>query len=225
MSSAYLRWSNRSSCALPANFLLPARCRDCTKLLAQTARDHLLPCSTQEFDLSKLSAEEKAAIEHRKALEKVCRYPVDELHSRALRAEGEIGALVVYLMHKHGAHGVCEQKDRRSAVRGQLSILRQLVDTFIQEEAMHEQQLHEQMLTYLRGVSAFENVNETTLNAIAASLDVKAFKQGETILKKGDPGSTFFLIKEGTVGFSLNVGHPMPGSAGIRERSVLRVAL
>jgi hypothetical protein len=184
-----------------------------------------LPCSIQEFDLSKLSAEEKAAIEHRKALEKVCRYPVDELHARALRAEAEIGALVVYLMHKHGAHGVCEQKDRRSAVRGQLSILRQLVDTFIQEEGRKEQELHEQMLAYLRGVSVFENVNETTLSAIAESLDVKSFKQGETILKKGDPGSTFFLIKDGTVGFSLEVGHALPGSADTPTCCALRAAL
>jgi hypothetical protein len=128
-------------------------------------------------------------------------------------------------MHKHGAHGVCEQKDRRSAVRGQLSILRQLVDTFIQEEGRKEQELHEQMLAYLRGVSVFENVNEITLSAIAESLDVKSFKQGETILKKGDPGSTFFLIKDGTVGFSLEVGHALPGSADTPACCALRAAL
>ena len=55
-----------------------------------------------EFDLSKLTEEETAAIKHRKGLEHVCRYHVDELHSRAVRAEAEIGALMVYLMHKHG---------------------------------------------------------------------------------------------------------------------------
>ena len=55
-----------------------------------------------EFDLSKLTDEETAAIKHRKGLEHVCRYHVDELHSRAVRAEAEIGALMVYLMHKHG---------------------------------------------------------------------------------------------------------------------------
>ena len=84
-----------------------------------------------EFDLSKLSESETAAIQHRKSLERVCRYPVEELHSRAVRAEAEIGALMVYLMHKHGPGGSCEQKERRSAVRGQLSMLRQLVDCFI----------------------------------------------------------------------------------------------
>jgi hypothetical protein len=38
---------------------------------------------------------------------------------------------MVYLMHKHGPGGSCEQKEKRSAVRGQLSMLRQLVDSFI----------------------------------------------------------------------------------------------
>ena len=172
---------------------------------AYTAGNRHLPLPNQEFDLSKLSPEEKAAIEHRKALERVCRYPVDELHARAVSAEAEIGALVVYLMNKHGAHGVCEQKDRRGAVRGQLSILRQLVDTFIQEEAMQEQEQHEQMVAYLRGVSVFEQVNESTLHANAGSLDVSTYREGETILQKGEPGTTFFLIKDGTVGFSLEV--------------------
>jgi hypothetical protein len=161
---------------------------------------------TQEFDLSKLAPEEKAAINHRKALERVCRYPVQELHSRAVAAEAEIGALVVYLMNKHGAHGGCEQKDRRSSVRGQLSMLRQLVDSFIQEEAKKEAEHHVQLLAYLRGVSVFETVNETTLGAIARSLNVEIYKEGQTILKKGTPGSKFFLIKDGTVGFSLKVG-------------------
>jgi hypothetical protein len=54
-----------------------------------------------EFDLSRLSEEETAAIQHRKSLEHVCRYHVDELHARAVKAEAEIRALMVYLMHKH----------------------------------------------------------------------------------------------------------------------------
>ena len=53
------------------------------------------------FDLSRLSEEETAAIQHRKSLEHVCRYHVDELHARAVKAEAEIRALMVYLMHKH----------------------------------------------------------------------------------------------------------------------------
>ena len=35
-----------------------------------------------EFDLSMLAPEEKSAINHRKALERCCRYPVEELHAR-----------------------------------------------------------------------------------------------------------------------------------------------
>lgn len=160
--------------------------------------------------MSKLSPEEKAAIEHRKALERVCRYCVDELHSRALQAEPEIGSLVVYLMNKHGGHGVCEQKDRRSAVRGQLSILRQLVDTCLQDEAAREEELHEQIVEYLREVSAFEEVTESTLHAIADSLQIETYDEGEIILQKGTPGQKFYLIKDGTVGFSLEVSSPLP---------------
>jgi hypothetical protein len=93
---------------------------------------------TLEFDLSKLSNDEKAAIKHRKELEKVCRYPVEELHSRAMKAEAEVAALMVWLMCKHGPGGVCEQKEKRSTCRAQLSILRLLVDTFIQDEEKAE---------------------------------------------------------------------------------------
>lgn len=59
---------------------------------------------------------------------------MQELHSRALKAEAECSSLMVWLMNKHGPNGVCEGRERRSAVRAQLSILRQLVDNFIQEE-------------------------------------------------------------------------------------------
>jgi hypothetical protein len=65
--------------------------------------------------------------------EKVCRYPVEELHSRALNAEPEISSLMAWLMNKHGQSGLCEPREQRNALRAQLSILRQLVDTFIQE--------------------------------------------------------------------------------------------
>ena len=57
---------------------------------------------------------------------------MDELHSRAVKAEAEVAALMVWLMRKHGPDGVCEEKETRSTCRAQLSILRQLVDTFIQ---------------------------------------------------------------------------------------------
>jgi hypothetical protein len=57
---------------------------------------------------------------------------VDELHSRCLKAQKEIGALMEYMMRKHGGdEGVCEQMDAKRTVRPQLSLLRQLVDTLV----------------------------------------------------------------------------------------------
>ena len=87
-----------------------------------------------EFDLSMLTTTERRSIQARKQLEQVCRYPVEELHQRALKAEPEIGALMVYLMKKHGVNGCCEQMEQRRSVRGQLNMLRQLVDCFVQKE-------------------------------------------------------------------------------------------
>ena len=75
--------------------------------------------------------DEKHAIRHRKELERICRYPTDELHKRAVNAEAEIGSLMVYLMNKHGPNGNCELCERSHAVRAELSILRQLVDFFL----------------------------------------------------------------------------------------------
>ena len=87
-----------------------------------------------EFDLSMLTTTERRSIQARKQLEQVCRYPVEELHQRALKAEPEIGALMVYLMKKHGVNGCCEQMEQRRSVRGQLNMLRQLVDCFVEKE-------------------------------------------------------------------------------------------
>jgi hypothetical protein len=85
-----------------------------------------------EFDLSKLTEHEQHSIRRRKRVESACRYQVNELHTRAVRAEPEIGALMEFLMKKHGLNASCERMEPNRTVRAQLSILRQLVDTLIQ---------------------------------------------------------------------------------------------
>ena len=52
---------------------------------------------------------------------------------------------MLWLQNKHGPDGVCEDKERKSSVRAQLSILRQLVDTFIQEEEAIDEELMDEL--------------------------------------------------------------------------------
>ena len=170
-----------------------------------------------EFDLSKLTEEERAAIGHRKDLEAVSRYPVEELHARAVKAEAEIGSLMVYLMNKHGPGGVCEQKEKRGAVRAQLSMLRQLVDTLLQDEAKEEGARLEELVKYLRTVPTFNELSESVITSIAHSVEPQSFAEGDVILKKGQKGGAFYMIHSGEVGFSLNDDGKMNKSRGKSE--------
>ena len=54
-----------------------------------------------------LTPQEQQGIKHRRALEKLCRVPVDDLCSRALSAQAEIGALVRFMMARHGKCFIC----------------------------------------------------------------------------------------------------------------------
>ena len=58
----------------------------------------------------------------------------------------------------------------------------------------------------LRDIPAFGNVTQAGLYHLAQAMTVagtRTFKPNETIIKKGQPGATFFMIKTGTVGVSI----------------------
>lgn len=44
----------------------------------------------------------------------------------------------------------------------------------------------------------FFSLNEKQLWKLAESLESQHFSKGELVLKKGDPGDTFYIIEEGT---------------------------
>jgi hypothetical protein len=175
-----------------------------------------------EFDLSKLDDDERGAIKHRKALEAVCRYPVDDLHSRAVKAESEIGSLMVYLMNKHAPGGICEQKERRSAVRAQLSMLRQLVDTFIQNEPRGEEPGSSDK------ASSEEEPAAAAAPAAAASTAAAATQPEQTISRQRSRTARFndAEFKKVGVGVKLaNVGRSSSGKDLLRGRNTMTLSV
>ena len=62
---------------------------------------------------------------------------------------------------------------------------------------------HSQVLKYLRKVSVFQDFKKKELDKIVDALDIQDFHKGETVIKKGQPGRSFYMIKQGTVGFAL----------------------
>ena len=78
-----------------------------------------------------LTTQERRNIRYRRQLEKQCRYPISELHSRARKANGEVLYLMQYLVHKHGAEDDCELMDAKKTLLPQISIQRRLVDHFL----------------------------------------------------------------------------------------------
>eukprot|EP01046_Picozoa_sp_COSAG06_P035720 COSAG06_NODE_3868_length_4816_cov_1.817469_2_plen_820_part_00 len=58
-------------------------------------------------------------------------------------------------------------------------------------------------MKYLKHVAAFKDFKKKELDKIVDVLDLQDFRKDETVIKKGQPATTFFLIKQGTVGFDL----------------------
>ena len=65
-------------------------------------------------------------------------------------------------------------------------------------------QFTDRELSALRGalkkIAFLELLKLNELDEIIASLDKRPFKKGETIIRQGDPGETFFIIASGSVG-------------------------
>jgi CRP-like cAMP-binding protein len=75
---------------------------------------------------------------------------------------------------------------------------------------------HSQVLKYLRKVSVFQDFKKKELDKIVDALDIHHFHEGETVIKKGQPGRSFYMIKQGTVGFALDDG-AIKGTRGVTE--------
>ena len=55
------------------------------------------------------------------------------------------------------------------------------------------------VVSFLKGVAAFQVFSEKELGAIAEQLEVKDFNAGTHIVHKGEIGDAMYLIMEGTV--------------------------
>ena len=60
-----------------------------------------------------------------------------------------------------------------------------------------------QVVDYLKHVPTFAKFSDQKIEDLADKLSLRTVQAGDTVIKKGQPGTTFFLIKSGQVGFSL----------------------
>eukprot|EP01048_Picozoa_sp_COSAG05_P013687 COSAG05_NODE_1479_length_4770_cov_4.525583_4_plen_175_part_00 len=75
-----------------------------------------------------------------------------------------------------------------------------------------------EQLAFLRGAPAFANVPDETRQKVADALTTETFDKGDVIIKKGTPGESFYMIRQGTVAFSVTDDHSqVVGRRGIRE--------
>ena len=74
--------------------------------------------------------------------------------------------------------------------------------SLVQRVLASKQHVHWSPAQYLKGVPAFNSVSEEVLEKVAGDLRSEVFQKDQRILTKGEPGTRFFLIKSGTVGFS-----------------------
>src|SRR5437016_4869489 len=60
-----------------------------------------------------------------------------------------------------------------------------------------------QLVQYLRRVPLFAKLSDPELAGLADRMRIKAFKRGETIFRKDDPGQHFYVVLEGAVKIAL----------------------
>ena len=61
----------------------------------------------------------------------------------------------------------------------------------------------EQQVSFLRECPTIANLPETSILLVAQRMKIRKYAAGETIIRKGDEGTNFFMIKMGNVGFSM----------------------
>lgn len=65
---------------------------------------------------------------------------------------------------------------------------------------------------FLRGLAPFEGVTPTEFAHIAERMRRHLFKRGDVIVRQGDRGETFYLVKSGSVDVTRR-----PGTAGLED--------
>ena len=56
---------------------------------------------------------------------------------------------------------------------------------------------HEEIRHVLQQVSLLNSLDETQISKVAGAVQVKMYKEGQTIISKGEKGHEFFMIKSG----------------------------
>lgn len=60
-----------------------------------------------------------------------------------------------------------------------------------------------QLVRYLKGVPLFAKLSDPELGSLAEGMRQKAFKRGDTIFRKDDPGQHFYVVLDGAVKIAL----------------------
>ena len=60
-----------------------------------------------------------------------------------------------------------------------------------------ENGLRESQLKFLKKITLFENLSDAVLGRIAESMKTVAYEDGDNIIKQGDIGEEFFMVKSG----------------------------
>jgi CRP-like cAMP-binding protein len=72
-----------------------------------------------------------------------------------------------------------------------------------QVQADQKSRMIGEVLQALRGIEIFSPLSPSELERVATGVRVERYSAGETVLHQGDPGDSFFVIKEGEVEVSL----------------------
>lgn len=100
--------------------------------------------------------------------------------------------------------------------------------TFRNVVARHTRKRDADILSYLRKVDLFQNLNEAVLQKFAETLTRVHFQEGDKIVRKGDIGETFYIIESGSVkvhdigmGDSVSSEQVLRGGDYFGERSLI----
>ena len=85
-------------------------------------------------------------------------------------------------------------------------------EKFREFQQKKNEQIQKERFEFLNTIAMFESLDKISKYNVAQKLNLKVFKEGETIIHKGDQGDNLYIIKEGAVSCRI-------GSAEIRKLS------
>ena len=100
--------------------------------------------------------------------------------------------------------GRCLQQQEGSSADGKTAtvVAERHESSPVPQDAPQDTTQEADIFGYLRQIKSFEHLSDRIILQVGSKMSSKSYAKGSIIIKKGQPGDTFYMIKSGKVGYS-----------------------